>query len=115
MNESMKILLTLKDRFNYEEYSQRCVAVNEDPDHIAMFAQKAGMLEVAMRSYAGLAPERAYIKMLGELNQSVMQNTRHVPMQGEPPAGSPQRIVHRRADTTCGSCGGSNRQGGKVR
>jgi len=87
--ERLTIWLTLKNRFDYAEFSLACRAKGVEPQSIAEFAQKAGLLTCATVLFPD-PPAEAYQKLLSIPVQTVAQ----------PDVGNME------VPRPCGSCGG---------
>jgi len=97
-----KIILSLENPFDYEEFKLKCKAENTPILSMGEFAQKVGMLKVAIVKYPGLAPLEAYLRFIEDMNRlSVIEEEKS---KNAPPG------------TGCGGCGGSKKEaGGRLR
>lgn len=101
-NQRLNIWLSLNNRFSYKEFSIACISQNVDILSISEFAQKVGMISVAMTEYPDLEPDKAYLKLVERMNQSYSNNTNN--------------HVNNKPQGGCSSCGKQNQisDGGKV-
>lgn len=72
--ERLKIVLSLSDPFDYEEFCAACAVVKAEPLPIHEYAQKVGMVMVAIRRWPDIAPADAYM-MLVMSNQATTMPT----------------------------------------
>lgn len=82
-NQRLNIWLKLNNRFDYAEFTQACRAEGVEPQSIMEFAQKAGMLTVAITAHPSLPPGDAYLQLIHDASQPVSQ----APV--EPPPDAP--------------------------
>lgn len=47
-NQRLNVWLALENRFSYRDFATACIQQNTDPLSISEFAQKVGMISVAM-------------------------------------------------------------------
>lgn len=69
------ITLELQDPFNYDEFVKACLVKEFSPMPIYEYAQKVGMLMVAIRCFKGVSPEAAYLAFIQEMNNTYSQRT----------------------------------------
>ena len=69
------ITVELQDPFNYDEFVRACLVKEFSPMPIYEYAQKVGMLMVAMRCFKGVSPEAAYMAFIQEMNNAYSQRT----------------------------------------
>lgn len=98
----IQTILALDNIFDYKEFKAKCEADNASVLPIGEFAQKVGILKVAIVKYPGLAPLEAYLKFIEDMNRSSAieeKRSKDVPFS-----------------TGCGSCGGGKKEaGGQLR
>ena len=85
------IALELKDPFDYDEFVKACLIKEFSPIPISEYAQKVGMLMVAIKRFKGVTPEEAYKAFIQEMNEHYSGN--HSISTSNPKGG-------------CSSCGG---------
>lgn len=91
----INIVMSLEDRFDYQELITACARENIVPLQLLEYAQKLGILEMSLRMYPELSPMSAYITLAtGAPRQDHAAVPAHVNL------GMPE------ISTTCGSCGG---------
>lgn len=66
---SIYIIPKLKDPFDFNEYLEACRVANIRPLALNLYGQKLGMFFVARRRYSDLAPDKAYLAFITEINQ----------------------------------------------
>jgi len=95
------IILALENIFDYEDFKVKCEAAGKPLLPIGEYAQKVGMLKVAMRQYGGLDPQAAYMKFISDMNEATdlaVAESKANPHKG------------------CGGCGGGKKEaGGQLR
>ena len=75
MTKWISIVLELQDPFNYDEFAKACLVKDLSPMPIYEYAQKVGMLMVAMRCFKGVSPEKAYLLFIQEMNNAYSQKS----------------------------------------
>lgn len=81
------IALELQDPFNYDEFVKACLVREFEPVSIYEYAQKVGMLMVAIRCFKGVSPEAAYTALRQEMNNAYLQRPIINPKKGCNPCG----------------------------
>ena len=74
-NQKLNIWLNQKNKFDYKEFVTTCIYQNIDPLDISEFAQKVGMLSVAMVEYPHLKPDEAYLELIKRINSKHSNNS----------------------------------------
>ena len=93
------IVLDLADPFDYASFVTACTAEEVRPLSADIYAQKLGMLFVAMRVYPSMAVKDAYLTFIRSFHREL--ETTESPSPVDPPVT---------VTKPCGTCGG-----GKVR
>lgn len=65
---ALEIVLKLKDPADYGEFVAACKQSGIRPLPIGHYAQKLGMVLVAMIRFPGVAVDQAYLKLIDEMN-----------------------------------------------
>lgn len=64
----VKVILSLKNPFDYSEYTLACIGTDVNVVSIGSYAQVVGMLKVAMVQYPDKTPEDAYLQFIQDMN-----------------------------------------------
>jgi hypothetical protein len=68
MIQRIDTIMALKDKFDYEEFLTLCQRKDIPPLSIGDYAQRVGMLQVAMLKYGDRKPLQAYLDLVDEMN-----------------------------------------------
>ena len=66
---NIEIILSLTDMFDYNEYTKVCLKLDIAPLYISDYAQRVGMLRVAMHRFKGVSADKAYTAFIMEMNK----------------------------------------------
>jgi len=103
MLQRLDIVLNLKNSFDYAEFVSACDVAGVPPLSLGEFAQKTGMLKVAINMYPQDSPKDAYLHFIKTMNTEWVQ--RPTLLAEENNGVNPPKL-----SKGCGGCGG-----GKVR
>lgn len=67
-NQRLDVWLSIKDKFSYKEFATTCIYREVHPLTIGEFAQKVGMLMVAIYEYPNKTPADAYMELVKRMN-----------------------------------------------
>lgn len=95
MVRRLDIVLGLTDIFDYAEFKNACVTAGVLPLNIGEYAQKIGMLKVAMNMFPEDTPQDAYMKLVEYMNNEWQQRT-----------VSPEVPINSQSHKDCNGCGG---------
>lgn len=111
--QRLNIVLNMSNRFDYEEFKQRCVEEGCLTLDAAEFAQKVGVLSCAITKYPDKSPNEAYLQLTAETNST---KSGQIPIDFSvlfsKLTTEQQEEIKKNSKSTsgCGTCGG-----GKVR
>lgn len=91
--EFIKVILSLRNPFDYSEYTLAHIGTNVNVVSIGSYAQVVGMLKVAMVQYPDIIPEEAYMQFIDDMNNAVTSTPE-------------QQIKKQSAKAGCPGCGG---------
>lgn len=66
---TIEIILSLPDMFDYDEYTKACLKSGVEPFRIGDYAQRVGILRVAMYRFKGVSADKAYTAFIMEMNK----------------------------------------------
>ena len=70
MLKYLDMILALDNIFSYDEYVKMCILSNIEILTIGDYAQRVGMLKVAMNRFPGVSPDKAYLSLITEMNHA---------------------------------------------
>jgi hypothetical protein len=73
MNVFIPTILKTRDRFDWQEYLARCSDSGVAPQTIGSWAQRTGLVLVAMKKYPELTPLEAYQAFMVEVSEAERQ------------------------------------------
>lgn len=90
----LAIVVESPDIFDYDLFCRACIDAGVPTLQLGEWAQKIGMVQVALRRHPDLSPLEAYRRFVSEMNNSLPAVTTDVSTSNQTQA------------TGCGSCGG---------
>lgn len=103
-HERLNIWLGLKNRFNYQEFFTACTAQNVPALDAYEFAQKAGLISVAIESFPDLPPAEAYRLFVQQASAFLTSSGVRPSVTSAQSPTQPQLVPT--ITSSCGSCGG---------
>lgn len=100
-NQRLNIWLSQENRFDYKEFATACIQQSVPVLSINEFAQKTGMISVAMAEYPDLQPAEAYLELIKRMNSEQGNNQQPVNSNTQQKQG-------------CSGCGKKIQDGGIV-